>query len=203
MKMQQKQLMILVLLLVVIVIAIVAVVLLMKPGGGSGGPGGILPATGSVICDLSATGSVEGTPITMTGTTKIKQPRKMRADMSMNAAGMNVQITVIMNGNMMYMYNPMAGGWVQGDISKSQEAANMAGAEWNKIEGKSPQEVEAYFRQSASSNQMMQGVTPTYSCRAGGDVPDSEFQLPPGVTATDISDTLASAGEYGGVGIGP
>jgi len=51
--------------------------------------------------------------------------------------------------------------------------------------------VAAYLKSSAEANpSLTSGIVPVYSCRSSGDIPDSEFQLPPGVTATDMSQLL-------------
>lgn len=206
--MQKNMMIMLVAIIVIAAVAVVAIVLMMgnkgttttpvTPGGTPGvtpqiqpvGPITPLTEGSNVICDITASGSIEGQQMSMSGTTKI-EGRKMRSDMTVITEGLTIETNVIINGNMMYMYNPMMGGWAQLDISSSPEAAGSTATQWEQLEGKSPQEVANYLKSSAEANPSLTGgIVPVYTCRSSGDIADSEFQLPPGVTATDMSQLL-------------
>jgi len=203
--MEKNMMIMLVAIIVIAVVAIVAVVLMMGNKGTTTTPGTptvpttptapagpLTPQTGSnVICDITYSGSVEGQQMSMSGTTKI-EGRKMRSDMTMAAEGLTMDIKVIINENMMYMYSPMTGGWLQMDANTNPEAAAQMTNQLDQLQGKSPQEVADYMTGNVAANpELAGGVVPTYICRATGDVPDSEFQLPAGVTPIDMSEALA------------
>ncbi len=206
--MEKNMMIMLVAIIVIAVVAIVAVVLMMGNKGTTtpampGTPtapttpivppvGPVTPQTGSnVICDITYSGSVEGQQVSMTGTTKI-EGRKMRSDMTMAAEGLTMDIKVIINENMVYMYSPMTGGWLQMDANTNPEAAAQMTNQLDQLQGKSPQEVANYMAGNVAANpELTGGVVPIYTCRATGDVPDSEFQLPAGVTPIDMSEALA------------
>jgi hypothetical protein len=188
-------------LIVVAVISITALVLVFggKPGapsptysGGSsspGGPGSYSPpsssASNAIICEASLSGYYSGEYVSMTGTTKIEKPGKMRSDMSMYAAGESVTIKLRLNGNVMYYYDSSQGSiWIRMDVSESGQSS-MLDASWAQIGNKTPDQMAA---EMASGIQANVGITPTVTCRYSGDIPDSEFSLPAGESSTTLEE---------------
>jgi flagellar basal body-associated protein FliL len=200
-KMQQNQLIILVILLAVVIVAIVAVVLLM--GGGdqqmtpypgtapqtgvptTGQSGPTMPPTSSGSSNAQiANAMASGSPVSCTfqissgseqGTATLKmEAPKMRMEMS----SMGDQITALTpDGQTVYMY--MAGQWYvfEGDAAT--------------VEMPDPSEVEYAL------NNPGEGIS--YNCQLVGDIPDSEFQLPPGVTPIDMANMYGDPSMYEGM----
>jgi hypothetical protein len=157
---------------------VIAAVLLMGGGGSVAGP------TNSIICDIRASGTYNYQSFSMTGTMKIEDPRKMSAIISGTESGTPVSMEYRFNGDIVYTKNPMIGtNWVKMDVSEVSQQA-MLDSSWAQIEGKTPDQLASQIRSSMTSNM---GITPDISCRYVADIPDSEFTLPPGETATDIS----------------
>jgi hypothetical protein len=180
---------------IVAIIAIVAVVLLMgnkgttatpvTPGGGTALPitpgGGTTPPaiTGNTICDISGNFQQADAQISFSGTMKYESPDKANMDLSINANGVAVTMKQIVNGQNAYAQMP-GFGWVQMDLNDPEMAAQF-GSDASDYEGKSTQEIEDSLKADVSGQ--ASGIMPTITCRATGDIPDSEFQLPPGTQA--------------------
>jgi hypothetical protein len=192
--MQQNQLIILVVLLVVVIIAVVAVAMMMgpqepgvpttQPPAGSNpfappasNTGPIAPPVTPPVGDASAIANAmaSGAPVICTfdmndGTQVGTATLKMEAPkMRMDASTQGEQVTMISpDGLIVYMYSQ--GQWYE--FSADQSTVKMPDAA----------EIE-YALENPEA-----GIT--YNCNAVGDIPDSEFQLPPGVTPVDFGDLM-------------
>ena len=165
-------------LIVIVIIVVVAAVLLMG-GGGVAGP------TNSIICDIMASGQLQGMQMGFTATTKIEKPGKMSMDMSGTIQGTPAEVKMRLDGTTMYMYDSTMGtGWIRIDAAEAGQVGVLDTA-WAQIGDKTPEQLAAEMRSSMSANL---GVTPDVSCRYVVDIPDSEFQLPPGATVADLSE---------------
>jgi|GEM_PF-1798993 len=188
-----KTAMILLAVVVIIVVVVIAALFLtgMIGGGGASIGGQDLanaiaqgkPVECDVTMDLakmaaSSGQSAQGMTGTMTGKVKMEAPKmNMVANMNMVASGisMNLAMELRSDGNRNYM-----------------KMSGMPGVpnEWIELPSASAMGMEMDPSTIADQlKNMPQGVT--MNCRLVGDIPDSSFQLPPGVTATDASSTGA------------
>ena len=201
--MEKNQMIILVVVLAVVVIVIVAAVLMMGGGGAPAaptgpyptGPGSTVPppsetpSTGQpstpvgndvasaiaagmpVLCTMTMDmGVMSGDPSLagMTTTMSMKmESQKVRAE----GSSMGMSFTVISDGVNAYVHMPMLGpDWY------------IASGEGMNVEVPTPEEV----RQQLAN--LPEGMT--LNCQPTGDIPDSEFQLPPGVVPKDMSEMM-------------
>lgn len=184
----EKNMMMLLVVAVVVVVVIIAAVLLMGGGGGGGG----VPIGGQdlanaisqgkpVECDMTldlskagAGGMMEGVEGTMSGKIRMENPKiSMVASMMFEAGGMNMDVDMEMRSDGVNAYMlmdgipGMSGEWLK--VSSGQTAGMPT----------DPDEI------ARSLEQRPEGMT--LECRLVGDIPDSEFQLPPGVTAREMT----------------
>jgi len=124
---------------------------------------------GSVQCDITMANSTG----TITETVEMKAPKKIKAVIT--AQGMESTV-ITSDGVTFYMYTPQMGQWLK-VTSQSQNVPDLSTVQ------------QQYSNPPA-------GVT--YNCRNVADIPDSEFQLPAGVTAVDMSQLAAGYGGTGG-----
>jgi hypothetical protein len=217
--MEQNQVIILVVLLAVIAVAVVAVVFLMGDSGETTMPtadeeeesetpvpGPVMPSSNSINCDISASGKVESLdPATgtmsevdssMEGSLKIKKPDMLNMEASGIQGSQSMTITMIINGDTVYMYAPeLFGGLVPGMdedswIETSISEMSSLGTDMSMLEevmGMTAEEVEAEMSQSPEA-MMASGMETSVQCSEVAELPDSEFQLPPGATAKTMQD---------------
>jgi hypothetical protein len=204
--MQQNMLILMVVLLVVAVVAIVAVVFLMGgeqaapvvpeivPGDDAIIPPAPVPSpslpttpTGNVICQISAEDPESET--SATGIIKIEKPDKLSMEISMEEAGMAVDLVALVNGDTLYMMFPIMFGdvWIQTSIT---EMATMGTdlSDMERIMGMSAEEIEAEMTSNPSDSMMVGGIAPEVSCEATGDIADSEFMPPAGAVVKTIQE---------------
>ncbi len=198
--MEQNQTIVIAVLAVIVVIAVVAVVMMNNNSGGDAGvpsipavPGTTVPSTpgpsipsipstptGSpIICDMSATDDTYGGSVM--GTTILAPPDKMRVDMSMSNGTYSVDMKIIMNGDVVYVYSSELGVWVKGDTNDP----SLSAMSLDDYVGMTPAEIEAEMYSGVDPT-LTGGIIPTVSCRYGS-VSASDFELPAGAQVLDPS----------------
>jgi hypothetical protein len=118
------------------------------------------------------TGDPSFSGMTMSATIKMEAPK-----MWMSASAMGQSYTMISDGANLYMYSPMMG----------EDWYMFSGADADVTVG-TPQEIMEGIQD------IPEGVT--LNCQLLADIPDSQFQLPAGVTPIDIMDMMEGTG-YG------
>ncbi len=165
-------------LVAVVVVVVIAAVFLMGGGGGSGNV---------ISCQVSGSATGQAGQASMSGTIVVKKPDKARMDVAVSGSGISMNMRFRVSGTTAYVNlgTLTQNKWVKADATGTSSLGQMD-MQWSALMSMTPEQLAANIRSSISQG-AGGSFTPTVTCGYSGDVPDSEFLLPPGEIAVDAT----------------